>query len=332
MDEVRRILAGERPGDVASADIDLLLGYRDAMGFVLRRADDTNLSWDRELLVTLQDRVLAGKFGAGAGRFRTGPAFLVDRATGRELFAPPDASTVPDLIDEVSRAMGSGHAHPAMAAAWIHIAMAAIHPFADGNGRIARVCASLAMYRGGFQLEEFTSLEEWWGRHLADYYGAFACLGEVFDPEADVTDFVRIHMEAQLCQVRGLDLRERVEGLIWAAIEGLVSDAHIPGRVANALWDAFFDRVVTSRYYRPLAGVNPSTAASDLGSAVSAGFLRGEGAGRSQRYLAGPDLVVRVGHALGLTVEAGGEPGRDVIAAELARRIAASVVGDRLRG
>ncbi|MEO8477981.1 MAG: Fic family protein [Actinomycetota bacterium] len=332
VDEVRRILAGERPGEVGSDDIDLVLGYRDAMGFVLRRADDPNFSWDRELLVTLQDRVLAGKFAEGAGRLRTGPAYLVDRITGREVFAPPDAADIAGLIDDANRVMASGHPHPAIASAWIHVAVAAIHPFADGNGRTARVCAALAMYRGGFQLEEFTSLEEWWGRHLSDYYAAFACLGGDFDRSADATEFIRIHMEAQLHQVRALDLRERVEGMIWAAVEGLIADAHLPARTANAVWDAFFGREVTSRYYRPLADVNPTTAANDLGACVTAGLLRGEGAGRSQRYLADHDLVRRVGDALGLVVTTGGEPGRAVIAAELARRIAATADRDHLRG
>jgi hypothetical protein len=219
-----------------------------------------------------------------------------------------------------------------MRAAWIHVAVAAIHPFADGNGRTARVASSLAMLRGGFRLEEFTSLEEWWGRHLADYYEAFSCLGPAFDPAADVTDFVRRHMQAQLSQVRALDLRERVEGSIWLAVEGLVADAHLPPRVANAVWDAFFDRAVTSRYYRPLAEVTPSTAASDLGSAVSGGLLQSEGAGRSQHYVAGSELVPRVGAALGITLEHGGEPGRSVIAAELARRLAATAQDDGLRG
>lgn len=86
------------------------------------------------------------------------------------------------------------------------------------------------------------------GRHLASYYGVFACLGSVFDPEADVTDLVRAHMQAQLGQVRALDLRERVQREIWLAVEGLVTDAHLPRRVANAIWGAFFDRAVTSRY------------------------------------------------------------------------------------
>src|SRR5438067_2238165 len=60
VDEVRRVLAGDRPPEVKPADARLVTGYRDAMGFVLRRADDANFRWDRELLVGLHDRILAG--------------------------------------------------------------------------------------------------------------------------------------------------------------------------------------------------------------------------------------------------------------------------------
>lgn len=60
------------------------------------------------------------------------------------------------------------------------------HPPVHRNGRSARILASLAMYRGGFKRREFTSLEEWWGRHLQDYYDLFSCLGLGFDRDADV--------------------------------------------------------------------------------------------------------------------------------------------------
>jgi len=78
--------------------------------------------------------------------------------------------------------MEEGQLHPAIASGWIHVAVAAVHSFRDGNGRAARVCASLALYRGEFKRPELTSLEEWWGRHLDDYYAAFECLGGEFDP------------------------------------------------------------------------------------------------------------------------------------------------------
>ena len=40
VDEVRRILAGDRPTSVAPQDVAFVEGYRDAMKFVLNRADD----------------------------------------------------------------------------------------------------------------------------------------------------------------------------------------------------------------------------------------------------------------------------------------------------
>jgi Fic family protein len=110
----------------------------------------------------------------------------VDDRTGGLAFTPPPPEQVAELVDTACATAQRGLEHPAIAAASIHVAVAAIHPFADGNGRAARVAASLAMYRGGFRRPELTSLEEWWGRHRADYYATFRCLGPVFDPNVDV--------------------------------------------------------------------------------------------------------------------------------------------------
>jgi Fic family protein len=323
LEEVHRILAGDRPSETREEDAALVRGYRDAMSFVLRRADDEAFRWDRELLIGLHDRVLAGNWGAGAGRFRSGPAYVVDGRSGDLVFQPPPAEAVPELVDRACAVMQEGAAHPAIGAAWIHVALAAVHPFRDGNGRASRVVASLAMYRGGFKLPEFTSLEEWWGRHLSDYYGAFRCLGAAFDPTADVTPFLLAHVEAQLHQVRALDLRERVQQKIWVVVEEAVAAAGLAPRVANAVWDAFFGRSVSPRYYRPLADVSPATATNDLAGAVAAGLLRPEGRARSRTYRAGDELYRRIGAALGVPVEGQGEPARAVIVGELTRRAVA---------
>src|SRR5947207_7718404 len=97
---VRRILVGDIPTGTSEEDAALVRGYRDAMNFVLRRADDPDFGWNRELIVGLHDRVLAGNWAAGAGRLRSGPAFVVNNQTGDLVFsaaAPPD---VPALVDE----------------------------------------------------------------------------------------------------------------------------------------------------------------------------------------------------------------------------------------
>lgn len=321
VDDVRRILAGGHPVEVREEDRLLVAGYRDAMGFVLRRADDTAFQWDRELLVGLHDRILGGRYTLGAGRLRTGPRYLVDSVTGERTFVPPEPDAVPALVDEMFAEMrglrtptgttlsptgafverGSAD-HPAVAAAWVHVATAAIHPFADGNGRTARVLASLAMYRGGFRHRAFTSLEEWWGRHRGDYYAAFACLGPAFERHADVTSFIQAHVAAQLSQVRALDLRQRVERQIWTVLENVVADVGLEPRVANAAWDGFFHRKVTAGYYRSLTDVSPATATHDLVAATAAGLLRAEGQRRGRRYRAGPRLHLLVASELNVNL------------------------------
>lgn len=300
--EVRRILAGDRPAEVREEDRLLVAGYRDAMGFVLRRADDPAFQWDRELLVGLHDRILGGRYALGAGRLRTGPRYLVDSVTGERTFVPPEPDQVPALVDEMFADVRRSADHPAAAAAWVHVATAAIHPFADGNGRTARVLASLAMYRGGFRHRAFTSLEEWWGRHRRDYYAAFVCLGPGFERGANVTSFIHAHVAAQLSQVRALDLRQRVESQIWTGLENVVADVGLEPRVANAAWDAFFGRGVTAGYYRSLTDVSPATATHDMVAAAAAGLLRAEGQRRGRRYLAGPRLYPLVAGELKVTI------------------------------
>ena len=321
VEEVRRILVGERPPEVPEENRELVRGYGDAMSFVLRRADDPAFSWDGGLIVGLHDRVLAGRHALEAGRLRTAkPVFVLNRSTGEQVFLPPRGEDVQILVEEACARMEGGHPHAALAAAWIHVAIAAIHPFRDGNGRCARILASLAMYRGGLRRPEFTSMEEWWGRHLDDYYRLFDCLGAEFDRNADVTPFVRSHIQAQLHQVRALDVTLRAQQQIWTAVEAAAEEAGLDRRLANALWDAFFGRDVTAGYYRALADVSPATATHDLATAVASGLLRAVGQRRGRRYLAGERLYGSVAGALGIDIDTP-DSAKDRVVGELTRRL-----------
>ncbi len=307
VEEVRRILAGDRPSSVKEADARLVEGYRDAMSFVLRRADDPGFSWQTELILGIHDRVMAGSYAFGAGRFRTGAAFVADAAAGLVVFEPPPAEAVPGLLQDLAAFAQSagGDLPPPVLAALLHARLAGIHPFSDGNGRTARVLASLAMYRGGFTRPQFTSLEEWWGSHRRDYYDSFQCLGSSWDPDADVTPFVAAHVRAQRLQVDSLSLKEATERVLWGILEDVVTeDLGLPPRLADALYDGFFGRDVTNRYYRSLADVSVPTATSDLGRLEASGLLRAKGAGRSRAYTGSEQLVEAVARA----AELGGPP------------------------
>jgi Fic family protein len=303
VDEVRRILAGDQPRSVSDADAKLVAGYRDAMAFVLRRADAVGFAWNGELLVALHDRTMGGDFAAGAGDYRRGQVYVGSAARG-VVYVPPPAEEVADLVEGMCRWLGSAEAQRVptpVRAALAHVRLAGIHPFADGNGRVARILASLVMFRGGFRLPEFTSLEEWWGAHQASYYAAFGCLGEQWDPDTNVTPFVSTHVRSQVTQVEALSLRHATERAIWTALEDIATeDLAGPPRLADALFDAFAGRGVTNRYYRSLADVGAPTAASDLRRLAAAGLLESVGAGSSTAYVGTASLMRQVATTAGL--------------------------------
>lgn len=320
--DVRQILAGEPPKSVSPHNFQLVRGYRDAMTYVLRRADDPNFEWNRELLVGMQDRVLAGHYEDGAGRLRTDPSWVARPDTNEVVFRPPPHEDVPNLVDDLCDTFALSDWHPAVAAAWMHVALAAIHPFKDGNGRTARILSSLVMYRCGFRTPTFTSLEEWWGRHPDDYYRAFACLGDDFDPKVDVTPFISAHVTAQLSQVHSLDLRERTQRGLWTMLENILVDRNLHERITNAVWDAFFGRTVTAGYYRDFTNVSPGTATADLKAATAAGLLRAVGETRARRYVASPKLYRALAKELGLEERPSSpDMGRSLIITELSRRL-----------
>ncbi len=321
VEEVRHILAGARPTDVEEGDAALVEGYRDAIRFAQARSDAAGFQWNAELIVGLHDRAMAGRADAGAGRFATGARWVASE--GGAVFEPPAATDIVSLVAEMCEVLNAGGLHPAVEAAWVHVATAAIHPFRDGNGRTARVLASLAMYHGGFRLWAFTTLESWWGRHPGDYYDAFACLGPSFDRGADVTPFIAAHVAAQLAQVRSLDLREKIESRIWQAITNAVTERGLDDRLVNAVWEAFFEREITAGYYRSVADVSPATATHDLRALVASGLLGATGERRGRRYVPGSALYEEVAKQLGLFV-GDSEVGRTAIVAELSNHFAGS--------
>lgn len=300
-DEARRILVGDRPRLVSEADAAEVLGYRDAMALVLSRADDPSFLWQRELLLAIHRGVLGGSFAGEAGRLCNLQNWLTNRETGRQVYLPPQAEEVPRLTDELCDWLTATNESAPVAAALAHVWLAGIHPFRDGNGRTARIVASLVMFRGGFRVPQFTSLEEWWGRHPEAYYAAFGCLGDSFDRSRDVTEFVAAHVGAQAVQAEALSLRNGTERALWTMLEDIaVHELHLHERATHALYDALFGRELTNRYYRGVADVSDVTAMQDLRRLVAAGLLEPRGGGRTSHYVGTDRLLEAVAQEAGL--------------------------------
>lgn len=87
-----------------------------------------------------------------------------DDVVGTTVYEAPDAASVPGLVDEpVADLSANSDVDPLIRAAMAHLNLAMIHPFRDGNGRMAQALQTLVLSSGGIAEPAFSSIEEWLG-------------------------------------------------------------------------------------------------------------------------------------------------------------------------
>ena len=108
------------------------------------------------------------------GAFRKKNAVIMSSLTGDVVFDPPSASEIEtemeDLISWENN--NSQEVHPLIKSGIIHYELVRIHPFADLNGRTARLIATWSLYRDGFDINKYFSLEEYYDQNPKAYYNA----------------------------------------------------------------------------------------------------------------------------------------------------------------
>lgn len=92
--------------------------------------------------------ILAGINDAWAGRYRTTEVFI--RGSNTEF---PMPSKIPRLMREFSKWLeGQQDVHPVRTASDSHFKLVSIHPFVDGNGRVARLLMNLILVINGYPM------------------------------------------------------------------------------------------------------------------------------------------------------------------------------------
>lgn len=98
---------------------------------------------------------------------------VVDSATRRIDYAPPMPEDVPTLMRELVawwRSTETAALPGPVRAGLLAHRFVSIHPFSDGNGRTARALATTELWRGGYDMRGFLSLEEHYTADLGAYY------------------------------------------------------------------------------------------------------------------------------------------------------------------
>jgi Fic family protein len=263
-------------------------GYREAMTYILQLSDDAHFAHHEAMLRSLHYMMLSYDLGKHPGRWRPGVIYVRRENTSEIVYEGPDAALVPALMDELVRSLNAPSSLPIMVrGAMAHLNLVMIHPFSDGNGRMARALQSLVLAREGILASSFSSIEEYLGRNTQDYYNVLAEVGQgSWHPERDPLPWIKFCLTAHYRQAETLLRRSQEAGRLWSELESEINRRGLQERMILALHDAAFGFRVRNTTYRKAAEVSDAVASRDLGQLVAAGLLVAQGEKRGRFYVA----------------------------------------------
>lgn len=280
---------GEELLDADSETRAAVTGYRDAMTYVLQLARDPHFAFGAGLLRSLHFMMMSYDLEKNPGRWRPGAIYVRNDEKGQVVYEGPSADKVPALMDELVTWLGSSDPSTSclVRAAMGHLNLVVIHPFSDGNGRMARCLQTLILAREGILAPEFCSVEEYLGRNTSDYYRVLGQVGAGrWQPKRDARPWIRFILTAHFRQASTLLRRTREMERVWNGLEEEIARHKLPDRTILALSDAAFGLRVRNSTYRSSADISENLASRDLKLLVEAKLLLPKGEKRGRHYLA----------------------------------------------
>lgn len=263
-------------------------GYRDAMTYILQATKDPHFQISAQLLKSLHFMMLQYDMNKNPGQWRPGGIYVVSSKTGERVYDAPDIENVNELIEElVNYLKGPSKEHALIRAAMAHLNCTMIHPFSDGNGRIARALQTLVIASSGVLNPVFSSIEEWLGDNTQEYYDVLALVGQgKWNPKNNALPWIRFCLKAHYQQAGKLIRRnEEAEGLFneivkFIELYGLQERAWYP------LFDAALGIRVSNARYRKDADITEFTASRDLKKLCEVELLVPHGERKMRTYTA----------------------------------------------
>ncbi len=170
---VRALVAGEAPRNRSEQEI---AGYRDVLRTI--HASREHMPFTPGVVLQLH-RDLYRYVPGGGGTWKTAPNRITERrpdGTVRVRFDPVPPHETPGamaaLHDGFHAAWDAGEADRLLVAGAYVLDFLCIHPFLDGNGRMARLLTTWLLYRAGYGVGRYVSLEQVVETHRDGYHDA----------------------------------------------------------------------------------------------------------------------------------------------------------------
>lgn len=270
-----------------------LVNYVEALRFLDELADQDEIDLSPDLLLALHARATRGLGSVDSehfkphheGAWRDGVAVIVDRPSGQVTHQAPPPDEVLERVEGLCSWIAERESRlvefpPPVIAAVAHYAVTDIHPFADGNGRVARLFTAAVLMRFGFLARRLFSFERYYARDRSAYYAALRSVqANTYNMEDWLEYFLRGLAEEfervadKVGEFETLGLRSGVPLQLTASQERGLAQLNLHGFTE-------FRRVD----YERLAEVGKTRANRELSRLEGAGLIVRRGQGPAARY------------------------------------------------
>jgi len=222
LNQAERVMLGQEVV-ARERDVQEVINYRNVMEFIGETYGDSPLKIEsysttrpknpqemteeliRKLHVLTTDKILDA---ARIGVYRNTQVVVKNSMTGEVSFKPPLAVVIPHHMRELISFINEGEAdlHPVLKSGIVHFELVRIHPFIDGNGRVARALSTLILFQNGYDIRKFFSLEEYYDSDATTYYEA---LQSVAKNNGDLTQWLEYFSEGLAIELA--KIKDRIE-------------------------------------------------------------------------------------------------------------------------
>ncbi len=288
----------EEPLDPKTEAWRALIGYREALTYIINLAGDPHFEYHPQLIRSLHFMMLNYAMGKHPGQWRPGSISVIQEGIGQVMYQAPDVELVPTLMHELVEQLHESADVPVIVrAAMAHLNLTMVHPFSDGNGRMARALQTLVLARDGAPNPIFSSIEEWLGRNRQAYYDVLALVGQgAWHPKNDALPWVRFCLRAHYQQMTTIIKRDEEMAKVWEKMVKLVHDFKLPTRCEMPLVDAAYGRRITRPSYINEASITEPkeitefVASRDLRRLSDLGILIPHGEKRGRYYMGSQEI------------------------------------------
>lgn len=256
-----------------------IAGYRDVLNIIHESFDAIPIT--RNYILQLHKILFSHMNNPVAGRTKTVQNYISatypDERTAI-LFTPLAPYETPDALDriceEYNRVIGNMELEPLIAiSVFIHDFLC-IHPFNDGNGRMSRLLTTLLLYRNGFYVGKYISLEAKIAKNKNLYYEAlYASQGGWHEGTDNPVPFIKYLLGTVLAAYKDFEDRFALIETKRSALETV--------RLATQNKIGRFNK-------QDIRELCPSLSVSSVEGAlrklVASGELKREGSGRNTHY------------------------------------------------